>query len=108
MGGDKLPYPDDAGSPAANMLETKLLINSVISNAKKGARFLSVDLKDHFLNTPMSRPEYMRVHYRHLPLDIRKFYDLDKLITPDGICLHQNQKGYVRSSSGGNSSLQIH
>ena len=33
VGGDKLSYPDDAGSPAANLLETKILINSVISDA---------------------------------------------------------------------------
>lgn len=44
VGGDKLTYLYDAGSPAANMLETKLLINSVISDATKGARFLSAVL----------------------------------------------------------------
>jgi len=33
VGGDRLPYHDDAGSPAADLLETKLLINSTISDA---------------------------------------------------------------------------
>ena len=46
VGGDKLTYHDDAGSPAASLLETKLLLNSTISDADKGARFLSLDLKD--------------------------------------------------------------
>ena len=45
VGGDKLTYHKDAGSSAANIMETKLLINSVISGAKKGARFMSADLK---------------------------------------------------------------
>ena len=31
------------------MLETKLLVNSVIYDAKDGALFMSVDLKDFFL-----------------------------------------------------------
>jgi hypothetical protein len=31
VGGDKLPYDDDAGSPAALLLETKLILNSTIS-----------------------------------------------------------------------------
>ena len=37
VGGDKLPYYDDAGSPAANLLECKILFNSVISHAHLGA-----------------------------------------------------------------------
>ena len=57
VGGDRLSYPDDAGSPAANMLETKILINSVISDARKGARFMSADVKYFFLNSPMQRPD---------------------------------------------------
>jgi len=47
VGGDKLTYADDAGSPAASLIETKLLINSVISTP--GAKFISMDLKYHFL-----------------------------------------------------------
>ena len=43
---DKLSYNADVGAPAANILETKILINSTISDAKKGAQFMLVDLKD--------------------------------------------------------------
>ena len=39
VGGDRLSCPDDTGSPAANMLETKLLVNSNISDSKYGAKF---------------------------------------------------------------------
>ena len=35
--GDKMPCYNDAGSPAADLLETKLLLNSTISNAKKSS-----------------------------------------------------------------------
>ena len=61
MGGDRLSYAEDSGSPAANLLETKVLINSVISDAKKGARFMTADIKDYFLATPMARADYMKV-----------------------------------------------
>ena len=37
VGGDKVKYTDDIASPAPSMLETKLLINRMISNKK--ARF---------------------------------------------------------------------
>ena len=46
VGGDKLTYFEDPGSPAAPLVETKLFLNSVISDAHLGARFLSCDLKD--------------------------------------------------------------
>ena len=57
VGGDKLPYESDSGSPAADMLETKILFNSVISDARKGARFYSMDLKDMFLHPLMLSSE---------------------------------------------------
>lgn len=52
VGGDKLPYESDSGSPAADMTETKILFNSVVSDAKNGARFCSMDLKDMFYILP--------------------------------------------------------
>ena len=76
VGGDKLPYDDDAGSPAASLLETKLIINSVISDSDKGARFFTLDLKDFFLCSTMEDPEYMKVYWKHIPEDIRQRYNL--------------------------------
>ena len=78
VGGDKFLYQEDPGSPAASLLETKILINSVISDAKKGARFMSLDLKDYFLATPMDKPKYMKVPFKYFPDDIRKKYNLHK------------------------------
>lgn len=39
VGGDKLDCEIDSGAPATNLAEFKLLINSVISDAKQGAKF---------------------------------------------------------------------
>ena len=36
VGGDRLTYLDDAGSPAANLLKIKVLLNSIVSDAKRG------------------------------------------------------------------------
>ena len=82
--GDKLTYNADAGAPAANMLETKILVNSTISDAKNGARFMSADLKDFFLATPMGGNEYMKVPYKHFPPDICKRYNLNAKLTASG------------------------
>ena len=47
VGGNLLPYSDDDSSPAAFLLETKLLLNSTISDTSKGARFITLDIKDY-------------------------------------------------------------
>ncbi len=48
---------DDAGTPTANLLTIKLLMNSIIST--QGARFMTMDIKDFYLYTPMARYKYM-------------------------------------------------
>jgi hypothetical protein len=94
VGGDKLPYDDDAGSPAASLLEMKLLLNSTISDADKGARFLCADLKDHFLASPMKNPEYMRIKkYKYFPTDIRQHYKLDSMLANDDYIYIRIKKG---------------
>ena len=50
---DKLTYPGDSASPAASLIDTKLMINSAILDSRHSAKFLSADLKDHFLPSPM-------------------------------------------------------
>ena len=76
VGGDKLDYPNDSLSPAASMIDTKLMVNSVISDANKGARFLGADLKDFFLGSNMTNPEYMRIPLDIFSRDIVEKYDL--------------------------------
>ena len=50
---DKLLYNDETVSPAADLLETKILLNSTISNAHKGVRFMGIDIKNYFLMTSL-------------------------------------------------------
>ena len=76
VGGDKLSYDDDAGSPATDLLETKILLNSTISDSAQGAFFISADIKDYFLGSHMTRPEYMKIHISKFPPDIIDQYGL--------------------------------
>jgi hypothetical protein len=45
-------YPGNAGTPTADLLTVKLLINNTISIM--GAKFMTMDMKDFHLNTPMA------------------------------------------------------
>ena len=84
VGGDRLEYPDDTASPAATLLESKLLLNSTISQSAQGARFMTLDIKDFFLQTFMERPEYMKIHSKYFLPDIREKYDIASKIHRDG------------------------
>ena len=57
VGGNKLEYKFDSGYPTKDLLETNILFNSVISDAKKRSTFLSMDLKEMFLHTPIASPD---------------------------------------------------
>ena len=48
VGGDRLIYAGNPAAPAASLIETKMLINSVLKDAEKGARFQTADIKDFF------------------------------------------------------------
>ena len=76
VGSDKLTCPYDTGSHAATLLETKLFLNSVISDFDKSARFMALDLKDHYLASPMKTPEYMKTPLKYIPPDIINKYNL--------------------------------
>ena len=69
IGRDKLDYVDETASPAASLIETKLPLNSAISGAKI---FLTMDLKDHFLQTIMKDKEYMRINKQYITDELKR------------------------------------
>ena len=53
VGGNKINYTGDCGTPTANLLTIKLLFNSVISTP--GAKFMTMDISNFYLKTPLKR-----------------------------------------------------
>ena len=49
--GDEINYPDDCGTPLADLLMVKLLLNSVVSTLD--VKFMTIDLKNFYLNMPL-------------------------------------------------------
>jgi hypothetical protein len=59
VGGDKVHYPGDVGTPTADLILVKVHANSVISTP--GAQYMTLDVKNFYLNTPMLRFEYVKI-----------------------------------------------
>ena len=91
VGGDKLPYYSDAGSPAASLIAAKLLINSVISKPK--TKVATAGIKDYFLCSPMKTYEYMKLPLGIILEDIRQQYGLYNLVETDRYVYIEIRKG---------------
>ena len=51
VGGDRINYPGDCGTPTADLLTVKLLLNSIVSTS--GAEFMTLVIKNFYLCTPL-------------------------------------------------------
>ncbi len=89
--GDRVHYPGDAGTPTADLLTIKLLLNSIISTPN--AKFMTMDIKDFYLNTPMARYEYMQLRIADMAEDVIAHYKLTDIATHNGYIYCEIQKG---------------
>jgi hypothetical protein len=90
VGGKKNDYPGDVSTPAADFTTTKVLLNSTVSTP--GARFMTTDIKNFYLNTPLHCFEYMRISMALLPDKMIRQYNLHD-IAQDGYGLIELRKG---------------
>ncbi len=82
MGGNLVNYPGDCGTPTADLLTVKPLLNSIISTPN--AKFMTPDLKDFYLMTPMKRYEYFRMKLELFSQGIIDEYDLTSKVDHNG------------------------
>jgi hypothetical protein len=78
VGGDRIDYPGKVSTPTADITTAKCLLNSVVSTPD--AKFMTIDLANFYLNTPMERFEYMRIPLSAIPDCIMDQYNLKPLI----------------------------
>ena len=82
VGGDLIAYPGDCDTPTVDLLTVKLLLNSVDSTP--GSKFMTIDIKDFYLNTPMPQYEYMGLKLCDIPEDVALHYNLASKVKSNG------------------------
>ncbi len=82
VGGDRINYPGEVATPTAEMLVAKMLFNSVIS--LKGACFMTMDISNFYLMTPLHHPEFIRVKLSNIPDEVIEEYKLREKATKNG------------------------
>ena len=73
------------------MLIAKLLFNSVIST--KGSRFMTMDISNFYLNTPLTRPEYIKIKLEDIPDEVINEYKLRDKVDSNGYVHIEATKG---------------
>ena len=76
VAGSQISYPGDVGTPTGSLDLVKFMINSVLS--RRNARFVSFDLKNFYLQTPMDRSEYFCIKLSDIPQEFIDEYDLNE------------------------------
>ena len=79
--GNLINYLRDCGTPTADLLTVKLLLNSVVSTP--GAKFFTMDISNFYLNTPLKRKEYAGMKLADFHESVVEHYKL-KEIEKDG------------------------
>ena len=91
-GGNRLDFPGDPSSPAVATTDSKIHINSTISDAKKGARYMTLDIKNFFLGTPLLYYQYLRIHKSMIPQEIFDEYP-ELVVESNGYAYFEVRKG---------------
>ena len=107
-GGDRIEYPGNLSTPTADLITTKLLLNSIISTP--GARMATCDISNFYLGTPMESFEYMNIPFKDIPQIIIDQYELQPLVH-NGMVLVEIRKGMYGLPQAGiiaNERLQTH
>ena len=74
IGGNQIQYDGDKAAHTASMQLIKILLNSVVST--KGAKFMTADIKDFYLGTPLPGTEYMRIDLANIPDSVIQKYNM--------------------------------
>jgi hypothetical protein len=83
-------YDGPVSSPTADITTVKIHLNSVLSTP--GAKFCVLDVKNFFLNTPLTRYEYMWIPIKSIPDNVIEHYNLLPLVH-NGYVMVEIRKG---------------
>ena len=91
VNGSRIDAEVDCGTPTASLFTVKMLLDSVIST--KGEKFMTLDIKDFYLNTPLGKPEYARMKISNSLQDVIDHYELKDNVGQKGSLYVNIMKG---------------
>ena len=82
IAGQNIKRPGDVGTNTSSFDLLKLLLNSVLS--RKGAKFVTFDINNFYLQKPLDLPEYVRIKLADITQDFINEYNLKYFFGANG------------------------
>jgi hypothetical protein len=98
VGGNLIFYPGPVRTDTANLTTCKILWNSVLSTP--GAKFMCIDVKNFYLNTPLDCPKYIHFHIEDIPDEIITIYNLRDIVHENYVYSEINKGMYGLLQAG--------
>ena len=89
--GNQINFTGEVATPTANMLVAKILFNGVVST--KGARFMTMDISNFYLNTPLKGPKYIYIKLNDIQDEVIGKYKLQEKADRHGNVYSEATKG---------------
>ncbi len=99
VGGDRINYPGEVATLTAEMLVARMLFNSVIYT--KGAQFMTMEISNFYLMTPLHRPKFIRIKLTDIPNKVIKEYKLREIAIHNGSIYIRAKRGMYRLPQAG-------
>ena len=96
-GGDRINYDGPTSAQTAAMEVFKMFIHSVISEHKS---WMTIDIKDYYLNTPLTRSEYIRIPLKLIPPEVIAAHSLSEFINNDSVLFEISKGMYGLPQAG--------
>ena len=74
-------------------MDLKVHLSSAIFDARKGACYLMADIINYYLNNPMAKFQYMRIHFKDIPHKEVVEYSLLSIVDTSGYVYIKIRKG---------------
>lgn len=97
IGGDKSTYTGPTMARVAAMQTFKLLMQTVVN---EDAHFMTIDIKDFYIQHVLKEFEYMRVNRKQVPQDIIDEFNLEKYFVNDTIYFEVRKTMYGLPQAG--------
>ena len=97
-GGDQSDFDGPRSSATVDIPTVKCLLNSIVSD--DDADFMTVDVKDFYINTILPRPEFMWMPLRLIPIEYRPKLGMEFLAEDSRILLQVDKALYGLPQAG--------
>ena len=104
IGGDRINYPGETSALTAAMPVVKLLLQSAIS---ENMNVMTMDARDYYLNTPLQRPEYLRIPLKFISTGVIEKHKLSPYIHNDSILFSVHKGMYGLPQAGYLAQIQL-